>query len=147
MDAHGAPAPRAEAEVLPAAADGRVHVLVVEDDESLAGVLAETLERHAIAVDVAGSGETAWAAARRRRPDAVVLDIAIPDGDGYWLAERLRSDPRFREVPIVAYTALDLSEDERERLRRSGVEVLTKGRTDAAALERRILALLALLPA
>ncbi|MBV9109452.1 MAG: response regulator, partial [Gemmatimonadetes bacterium] len=126
----------------PEPADGRKHVLVVEDDEDLAGVLAETFQRQGVAADVAGTGETAWAAARRRRPDAVVLDIAIPDGDGYWLAERFRENQALAEVPIVAYTALDLDEAERERLRRAGVEVLIKSRIEPVELERRVLTLL-----
>jgi CheY-like chemotaxis protein len=122
--------------------DGRVHVLVVEDDADLAGVLAETFERRGVVSHVAGSGETAWREARRRRPDAVVLDIAIPDGDGYWLAERFRDDPALEAVPIVAYTALDLDEGQRERLRTAGVEVLTKSRVEPAELERRVMAML-----
>ncbi len=122
--------------------DGRVHVLVVEDDPDLAGVLAETFERRGVVSHVAGSGEDAWALARRRRPDAVVLDIAIPGGDGYWLAERFRHEPSLREVPIVAYTALDLDEHGRERLRAAGVEVLTKSRVEPVELERRVMALL-----
>jgi len=123
--------------------DGRLHVLVVEDDAGLAGVLAETFERHGVVSDVAGSGEDAWRAARRRTPDAVVLDIAIPDGDGYWLAERFRHEPALATVPIVAYTALDLNEAERDRLRAAGVEVLTKSRVEPVELERRVMALLA----
>jgi PAS domain S-box-containing protein len=139
------PAPRPgdpDPEVVPEPADGRKHVLVVEDDEDLAGVLAETFQRQGVAAEVAGTGESAWAAARRRPPDAVVLDIAIPDGDGYWLAERFRENDALREVPIVAYTALDLDEPGRERLRRAEVEVLIKSRIEPVELERRVLALL-----
>jgi PAS domain S-box-containing protein len=133
-----------EAQVEPEPGDGRVHVLVVEDDADLAGVLAETFERRGVVSHVAGSGEEAWLAARRRRPDAVVLDLAIPGGDGYWLAERFRHEPSLREVPIVAYTATDLDEHGRERLRATGVEVLTKSRVAPVELERRVMALLEL---
>jgi CheY-like chemotaxis protein len=134
-----------EAGAVPGAAepgDGRMRVLVVEDDADLAGVLAETFERHGVASDVALSGETAWTTACRRRPDAVVLDIAIPDGDGYWLAERFRREPSLSSVPMVAYTALDVDESGRERLRSAGVEVLTKSRVEPDELERRVLVLL-----
>ncbi|HET7229259.1 MAG TPA: ATP-binding protein [Longimicrobium sp.] len=134
--------PPDEAQVEAEPRDGRMHVLVVEDDVGLAGVLAETFERNGVVSDVAGSGEDAWRAARRRVPDAVVLDIAIPGGDGYWLAERFRQEDALRQVPIVAYTALDLNEAERERLRAAGVEVLTKSRVEPVELERRVMALL-----
>jgi DNA-binding response OmpR family regulator len=123
-------------------ADGRRHVLLVEDDADLAGVLRETFERRGVAADVASTGEGAWAAARLRRPDVVVLDISMPEGDGYWVAERFRGHDTLRTVPIVAYTALDLDEAGRERLRRLDVEVLTKSRIEPAELERRILALI-----
>jgi len=122
--------------------DGRVHVLVVEDDADLAGVLAETFERRGVVSHVAGSGEEAWLLARRRCPDAVVLDLAIPGGDGYWLAERFRHEPSLSAVPIVAYTATDLNELGRERLRAAGVEVLTKSRVAPLELERRVMLLL-----
>ncbi|HYH83810.1 MAG TPA: ATP-binding protein [Longimicrobium sp.] len=131
-----------EAQVEAEPGDGKVHVLVVEDDAGLAGVLAETFERRGVVSHVAGSGEAAWAAARRRHPHAVVLDIDIPDGDGFWLAERFRHDAALRHVPIVAYTALDLDEAGRERLRAAGVEVLTKSRVAPVELERRVMALL-----
>jgi PAS domain S-box-containing protein len=140
-EADGAPGGD-EALVEPEPGDGRVHVLVVEDDPDLAGVLAETFERRGVVSHVAGSGEEAWLLARRRRPDAVVLDLAIPGGDGYWLAERFRHEPSLREVPIVAYTATDLDDVGRERLRAASVEVLTKSRVAPVELERRVMALL-----
>jgi len=141
-EVEAAPRPGDPDPVVPEPADGRKHVLVVEDDADLAGVLAETFQRQGVAAEVAGTGESAWGAARRRTPDAVVLDIAIPEGDGYWLAERFREHEGLRDVPIVAYTALDLDEPGRERLRRAGVEVLIKSRIEPVELERRVLALL-----
>ena len=140
-DEGGAPAGD-EAPVEQEPGDGRVHVLVVEDDADLAGVLAETFERRGVVSHVAGSGEEAWLLARRRRPDALVLDLAIPGGDGYWLAERFRHEPSLSAVPIVAYTATDLNELGRERLRAAGVEVLTKSRVAPLELERRVMSLL-----
>jgi PAS domain S-box-containing protein len=139
---HEAPRPEPAGATEIVAEDGRRRVLVVEDDEDLARVLSETFERRGVVTEVAGTGERAWAAARRRRPDAVVLDIALPDGDGYWLAERFREHEGLRGVPIVAYTALDPDEPGRERLRRAGVDVLTKSRIEPTELERRVLSLL-----
>ena len=128
----------------PATQDGRRRVLVVEDDADLAGVLAETFERRGVVADVAGTGAGAWSTARLRRPDAVVLDLALPDGDGYEVAERFRGDAGLRAVPILAYTALDVDEGSRERLRRAGVDVLTKGRVEPGELERRVMEMLAI---
>jgi CheY-like chemotaxis protein len=97
-------------------------------------------------VATALSGDAAWSLAQQRLPDLVVLDLAIPGGDGFWLAERFRRDPRLRDLPIVAYTALDLDADEQERLRQLRVELLMKSRADPGVLEARVLHLLSAAP-
>jgi DNA-binding response OmpR family regulator len=86
-----------------------VLVLVVEDAPKLAGLLERGLEEERFAVDVAGSGEDALWLARHRPYDVIVLDIGLPDQDGFQVCERLREDGVWS--PVLMLTARDAVED------------------------------------
>ena len=53
----------------------------------------------------AANGEAAFARACEERPDVIVTDLAMPEGDGWQLVERLSSDPRTKDIPVVVLTA------------------------------------------
>jgi len=107
-------------------ASGQAHrVLIVEDDASSRYGLKSLLESEGYRVDEAGSLAEAEQIARRGRPDVVVLDITLPDGDGAeWL--RLRQKKAKLEFPVIALTGVTADED-RRRIEQSGVgAVLSK---------------------
>ncbi len=79
------------------------HVLVVEDDPVVADLVAFRLQRLGLAVTVETDGETGLAAARRLRPDLVVLDWLMPRMDGLEVCKRLRA--KGSTVPIIMLTA------------------------------------------
>jgi PAS domain S-box-containing protein len=122
------PAARATGEILPGQVAGAAEALVVEDDETLARLLGRQLGGEGIAVCVVRSGSEAVARARERRPNLMVLDVDLPDGDGFFVVTALRQDPRLRTVPLLVYTAQDLTAAERERLRLGPTKFLTKSR-------------------
>jgi len=72
-------------------------------------------------VGEAADGAAAIAAAPRLRPDVVLLDVGLPDMDGYEVARRLRADPRTRDVLIIAITGYGREEDLR-RSREAGID-------------------------
>jgi PAS domain S-box-containing protein len=117
-------------------------VLLVEDDDDLARVLLEVFARHGIEALHATSGVQAVEIARRGAPDLLVLDLGLPHGDGYWVVEALRADGTRRAVPLVVYTARELDEDDRARLRLGHTEFLTKGRVSPDEFEKRVVSLL-----
>jgi two-component system OmpR family response regulator len=80
-------------------------VLVVEDEPSIADVLAIALRYHGFEVMVAGSVREALALTGRTRPDAALLDVMLPDGDGRALGRRLREDRP--DLALVFVTARD----------------------------------------
>ena len=87
----------------PAAADRRrVRALVVDDEPSLVTVVAGYLAREGYAVDTAADGEAALAAARRSRPDVVVLDLMLPGIDGVEVCRQLRT---FTDAYVIMLTA------------------------------------------
>ena len=122
-------------------------VLVVEDDIDLAEVLAATLRRHDIKTFIAATGKEAIALSQQVEPDLLVLDIGLPDTDGFGVVAWLRSHENLKALPMVIYTALDLDSESRERLRLGETtEFLTKCRTTPEAFEARVTRVLGLAP-
>jgi two-component system phosphate regulon response regulator OmpR len=77
-------------------------VLIIDDDERLTAMLRSYLESHGYAVDHRGDAESGLARLRLGRPDAVVLDVMLPDLDGLTVLRRLRVDS---DVPVIMLTA------------------------------------------
>ncbi|MFC3458837.1 MULTISPECIES: hybrid sensor histidine kinase/response regulator [Massilia] len=94
--------------------DQPLRVLVVDDNQDAAQMLATVLEvqGHAVAVEYDGRG--ALQRARRERPEVMLLDIGLPDTDGYALARQLRAIPELRGAVLVALTGYGQQEDLRQ---------------------------------
>jgi signal transduction histidine kinase/DNA-binding response OmpR family regulator len=90
-----------------AAADGRTTVLVVDDDASVRGLLAKTLEKEGYRVIVAGNGVQALALAREHTPQAITLDVLMPQMDGWAALKELKADATLRDIPVIMVTVLN----------------------------------------
>ncbi len=102
----------------------RVRVLVVDDEESITDLVATALRYEGFQVEVAASGRGALTAATSFRPHLVVLDIMLPDLDGFEVQRRLAAD-RLR-VPILFLTARDTTEDKVHGLTMGADDYVTK---------------------
>ena len=80
-------------------------ILVVDDDKQIARLIRSYLEQSGFLVIVAHDGETALHALRRERPDLVVLDLMLPDRDGWDVTRIVRGDPSLAATPIIMVTA------------------------------------------
>ncbi|MEA2144131.1 MAG: hypothetical protein QOI64_2561 [Solirubrobacteraceae bacterium] len=119
-------------------------VLIVEDDRDQAAVLTEILERHGIETFHARDGREAIELSQRVLPDLLVLDLGLPEADGFQVVDWLRRHDRLSSLPLVVYTARELDEADRERLRLgTSTEFLTKGRITPHDFEQRVVDLLA----
>ena len=116
-------------------------VLVVEDDRDLASVLVAFFERHGMRALHAATGTDAVELSRGLHPDLLILDVGLPDGDGFWVADWLRQDQRLRDVPTVVYTARDLDAADRRRLDTGHTSFMTKGDVPLEEFERDVLRL------
>ena len=111
-------------------------LLLVDDTPENLTVLGEILMPY-YRVRVASSGARALAAATSDpRPDLVLLDVMMPEMDGYEVISRLRADPRTRELPVIFVTALDSTEDEAHGLELGAVDYITKPVRPAIVLAR-----------
>jgi len=118
-------------------------VLVVEDDPDLAGILAATFERHGIGTSTAATGFEAIELSQQLMPDLLVLDIGLPEADGFEVVDWLRRHERLSALPLVVYTARELDETDRERLRLGEMTTfLTKSRITPEDFEQRVVGLL-----
>ena len=80
-------------------------VLVVDDYEDNRRMFAEYLRLAGFRTEVAESGADGLAKAAALRPDAIVMDLAMPDLDGFEVTRRLRADEATRHIPVIALTA------------------------------------------
>jgi two-component system OmpR family response regulator len=108
---------------MPAATDTQ-RVLVVDDEENIADVIAMALRFQGFAVETAGSGAQALAAVSSFHPHLMVLDVMLPDMEGFDVAERLGAQRA--DVPIIFLTARDATEDKIRGLTTGGDDYVTK---------------------
>lgn len=96
-------------------AEGKSGVLVVEDDPELNELVGAYVQIAGYEYRAAGDGAAALRSARETHPSLIVLDIMLPDIDGFEVCKQLKNDEQTRSIPIVMLTALD-----REELRARG---------------------------
>jgi CheY-like chemotaxis protein len=102
-------------------------VLLVEDDPATQDMLARWMERDGWAVRTAAHGGEALTSIAEERPALVILDLLMPQMDGFELLERLEADPELSTIPVVVLTSRDLDAAELQRLQRRALAVLQKG--------------------
>ncbi|MEV6851657.1 response regulator [Actinoplanes sp. NPDC051411] len=88
-------------------AKGQPYVLLIEDDPQAAELMCTQLNHAGYRVDVAGDGETGLSAARAHAPDAIVLDVALPDIDGWEVLRRIKADDRLAGIPVFFASIID----------------------------------------
>ncbi len=103
---------------------GPIRVLVVDDEASLSELLSMALRYEGWDVRTAADGTTAVRIAREHRPDAVVLDVMLPDIDGLEVLRRMRAD--LPKLPVLFLTAKDAVEDRIAGLTAGGDDYVTK---------------------
>ena len=99
-------------------------VLVVDDEANITDLVATALRYEGFDVEVASTGSDALRAATAFRPDLMVLDIMLPDRDGFAVVKRLRADGH--HVPVVFLTARDSTEEKVKGLTVGGDDYVTK---------------------
>ena len=82
------------------------HILVVDDDPSILHTLTWILKEHGYDVSSADGGDTMLEQLAARTPDLLLLDVMMPDCDGFQLLERVKADERWRDVPVLMVSAL-----------------------------------------
>ncbi|MBO4258136.1 response regulator transcription factor [Streptomyces griseorubiginosus] len=115
-----------------APATGNTHLLIVEDEPTVRELLCAALRHAGFTVTAAGTGQEALDRAHEAAPDLVLLDVLLPDLDGFEVIRRLRerhrpaAAPRTGHIPVVFLTARDATRDKIEGLVLGGDDYVTK---------------------
>jgi CheY-like chemotaxis protein len=102
-------------------------VLIVEDDADTRTILKGTLEKDGWKVEAAENGRVALEVARRGLPSLVLLDLMMPEMDGFTFIGEFHRVPEARAVPIIVLTAKDLTDEDRRRLNGYVEQIVQKG--------------------
>ncbi|HZQ75010.1 MAG TPA: ATP-binding protein [Burkholderiales bacterium] len=128
-------APGASEASLPARPSGERTILIVDDNVDAASTLSALLKSVGFKVAVENSGAAGFAAAKALAPDAALLDIGMPDMDGYELSRRIRSEPWGAKMLLIAVTGWGQEDDKRRALDAGFDHHVTKP-VDAVQLEK-----------
>ncbi len=86
--------------------DGKKRILVVDDEPDFASIVQGNLEKEGFEVEVAYDGVEALGKVKANPPDVVVLDVMMPEKDGYEMCKELKADERFADIPVIMLTAV-----------------------------------------
>jgi sigma-B regulation protein RsbU (phosphoserine phosphatase) len=112
------------------------NVLIVDDTPANLRLLSQMLAEQGYRVRPVPDGPLALAAVRAEPPDLILLDIRMPEMDGYQVCEHLKADAQTRDIPIIFISALDATQDKVRAFHTGGVDYVTKPFQPAEVLAR-----------
>ncbi|MCA1723531.1 MAG: response regulator [Thermomicrobia bacterium] len=122
----------AKVNILPRGSDP-VRVLVVDDDPKAVDLISDYLASFGHQVHKAYGGAHGVAIADDEHPDLIILDLMMPEVNGFMVVDKLRANPRTADIPIIILTAKIVSAEERRRLNGHIVAIAAKSGIDRAA--------------
>ncbi|MBV8982976.1 MAG: response regulator, partial [Acidimicrobiia bacterium] len=119
------------------AADRKPRVLVVDDEEHITELVSMGLGYNGFDVERVATGRAALESADKRKPDLIVLDVMLPDLDGFEVTRRLRqSEGAGTRIPVIFLTAKDTTADKIQGLRLGSDDYVTKPFSIEELIER-----------
>jgi len=101
-------------------------VLIVEDDKDLAELIAYNLKKEGYETLLSYRGALAIELLMSQTPDLVLLDVMLPDYDGFKIAQHIRNNPDLRDIPIIFITARDMEHDKLKGFSLGADDYITK---------------------
>lgn len=102
------------------------HILIIEDDDLVSRTVERSLSGNDFQISLAGNGLDGIKAARKLSPDLVILDVIMPEIDGYEVCRRMRADSQLSDIPILFLTAKIKDEDKVNGFLAGADDYLTK---------------------
>lgn len=104
----------------------KINILLVEDDEFLAGMYVAKLDLEGFTVNLANDGEKGLKLATEEKPDIILLDIILPKMSGFDVLKDLKDDPQTKDIPVVLLTNLGQRDDVQKGLDLGAADYLIK---------------------
>jgi len=101
-------------------------ILIIDDEPANLAVVADYLAQSGFQIKVTQTGEAGLELARRTPPDLILLDVRLPDVDGFEVCRRLKADERTRQIPVIFMTVLTRVEDKLKGFEVGGVDYISK---------------------
>ncbi len=114
------------------------HILVVEDDSATRDILVRLLNREGWTTSAAINGLDALEKLQQREPELILLDLMMPEMDGFAFIAAARANAAWRKIPVIVVTAKDLTDEDRLRLNGYVERILTKNAADFDLLMEEI---------
>ena len=114
-------------------ADKRSTILIIDDDDALADVLSRCLKKQRFDTLVADSGKTGLLRARSERPALILLDLGLPDTDGFAICQQLADSPETCTIPVIIISGMERP-DILRRCRAAGCHYFVRKPYDPNAL-------------
>ena len=102
-------------------------ILIVEDDETTRDMLKKSLKTNEFKVRTAFNGKEALEKVKESKPGLILLDLMMPEMDGFEFAEKLRENKDWLDIPVVVITAKDLTKEDHQRLKGNVEAIMQKG--------------------
>jgi len=102
-------------------------ILIVDDDPQNIRLIKAMLKPFNIEVMVADGGKAGVEMALKKKPDLIILDLMMPDVDGFEVVSKLKEDAAASQIPILIYTAKNITSEDRERLQGNIQSIIQKG--------------------
>lgn len=102
------------------------HILIIEDDKFLEGLLARKLEKEEFTVTIAANGAEAFNKIKELPPDLILLDIILPDMNGFEILETLKKNKETKDIPVIILSNLGQNEDMERSLKIGAADHLIK---------------------
>jgi len=113
-----------------------IRIILAEDDEILSSLYDEALSRMGFSVGIAKNGKECLRLVEANEPDLVILDIVMPDGDGFFVLKKIRESQKNKDVPVIMHTNLFSEADKAEAIRLGAKEYVVKANVTPTQLAK-----------
>jgi len=113
-------------------------ILIIDDELDLITLLRTRLESQGYEVIYANDGDTGIAKVEQNKPDLIILDLKLPNLGGFWICKSLKSQDKYKNIPVIILTGVYKTEEDKNQALELGASAYIEKPFDAKVLLKRI---------